>query len=250
MRKYEPRHNFWCADCGRRMFRGPGSLPQGQARCQECRRAVPAHGGKKSPCADCGQPSYGQRCRTCSDKIPRLPRFRSDDDRRTRRRDREAAAPGLSRSARSGLLEAWRKAGRPCAYCPDLADTIDHVVPLVRGGTNYEGNLVPCCRSCNGSKGGRTVAEWRHRRRPSRSFSLMPWMSPPAPKQRVVLLSWDDPAPLFCICPCGAVHQRRSEFCSQGCQARTIYRRKVGIPDDASLYRRAGQSPGDAPRAA
>lgn len=36
---------------------------------------------------------------------------------------------------------------------------IDHVVPLSRGGSNALDNLVPCCTSCNSSKGARLVAD-------------------------------------------------------------------------------------------
>jgi 5-methylcytosine-specific restriction endonuclease McrA len=41
--------------------------------------------------------------------------------------------------------------------------TIDHIVPLARGGTNYEGNLTPACRPCNSSKGTLLLVEWRKR---------------------------------------------------------------------------------------
>jgi hypothetical protein len=32
-------------------------------------------------------------------------------------------------------------------------------VPLNKGGTNLMGNLVPCCLSCNASKGDRILYE-------------------------------------------------------------------------------------------
>lgn len=35
--------------------------------------------------------------------------------------------------------------------------TVDHVVPLSRGGTGYIDNIQPLCRSCNSWKGTRTV---------------------------------------------------------------------------------------------
>src|SRR5262249_46330375 len=40
-----------------------------------------------------------------------------------------------------------------CAYCqgtfvPD-ALTMDHIVPLSRGGRSTKGNVVPCCAACN-----------------------------------------------------------------------------------------------------
>lgn len=46
--------------------------------------------------------------------------------------------------------------GGRCAYCetqldPSLA-TVDHVVPLSRGGLNVLGNKVAVCRPCNAAK--------------------------------------------------------------------------------------------------
>lgn len=39
--------------------------------------------------------------------------------------------------------------------------TIDHRIPLARGGSQWPANLAPCCRRCNGSKGGKTETEYR-----------------------------------------------------------------------------------------
>ena len=50
-----------------------------------------------------------------------------------------------------------------CHYCgkkvgaKDL--TMDHVVPVARGGTSSKGNLVPACDACNKSKKHLTSAE-------------------------------------------------------------------------------------------
>lgn len=38
--------------------------------------------------------------------------------------------------------------------------TIDHVVPLSRGGSNDIANLVPACEGCNRKKGAQTPLEW------------------------------------------------------------------------------------------
>lgn len=57
-----------------------------------------------------------------------------------------------------------RQRGR-CAYCDQPEPTtLDHVVPLVRGGRHSIGNLVWACRPCNTSKGGRLVVEFRYGR--------------------------------------------------------------------------------------
>lgn len=52
-----------------------------------------------------------------------------------------------------------------CAYCdaPEPT-TLDHVVPLARGGRHSIGNLVWACAPCNKSKGARLAVEYRHGR--------------------------------------------------------------------------------------
>lgn len=52
--------------------------------------------------------------------------------------------------------------GGLCAYCEAApGSTLDHVVPLARGGSHSLGNLVPACKSCNCSKGEKFLFEWR-----------------------------------------------------------------------------------------
>ena len=45
--------------------------------------------------------------------------------------------------------------GRPCAACGAPAEHLDHITPLVRGGTDHPTNLQPRCADCNLTKGGR-----------------------------------------------------------------------------------------------
>lgn len=40
--------------------------------------------------------------------------------------------------------------------------TIDHVIPLSRGGTNQKTNVQLMCSSCNSSKQSKTMEEWRY----------------------------------------------------------------------------------------
>lgn len=63
-------------------------------------------------------------------------------------------------------VEDWMKILRDfdyrCAYCRVTGPmTIDHVVPLSRGGRHAYSNLVPCCAPCNSDKANKTVIEWR-----------------------------------------------------------------------------------------
>ena len=43
-----------------------------------------------------------------------------------------------------------------CHYCGNTFKskelTMDHVVPLSRGGKSTKGNIVPCCKDCNNKK--------------------------------------------------------------------------------------------------
>lgn len=79
------------------------------------------------------------------------------------RRARLFAVPNdLTASEWSGILSEFE--GR-CAYCgTDGTMTMDHVIPLVRGGHHIAGNVVPACRSCNSAKGALTAGEFLARR--------------------------------------------------------------------------------------
>ncbi|MFD6279478.1 HNH endonuclease [Streptomyces sp. NPDC060209] len=47
-----------------------------------------------------------------------------------------------------------------CVYCGRRSQTMDHVIPLARGGADDLSNLVPACHACNNSKNDKTPAEW------------------------------------------------------------------------------------------
>ncbi len=51
-----------------------------------------------------------------------------------------------------------------CHYCgavfPPSELTMDHVIPLARGGRSEKFNLVPSCKACNSAKRQLLPAEW------------------------------------------------------------------------------------------
>ena len=49
--------------------------------------------------------------------------------------------------------------GLPCAYCGRIADHVDHIVPLAKGGLHCKANLAPACASCNRGKRDRLLPE-------------------------------------------------------------------------------------------
>ena len=69
--------------------------------------------------------------------------------------------------ARELRKSAWwkrRRAVGRCHYCGRQvgarALTMDHLIPLVRGGRSNKGNLVPACKDCNNKKKHRLAFEW------------------------------------------------------------------------------------------
>jgi 5-methylcytosine-specific restriction endonuclease McrA len=70
------------------------------------------------------------------------------------------------------LLAVCEQQGTDCAYCrvPTVTRpapgerhrerTLDHIVPLSRGGTDTLSNVCCCCRSCNARKQARPVREY------------------------------------------------------------------------------------------
>ncbi|MCK8602536.1 HNH endonuclease [Desulfoferrobacter suflitae] len=61
----------------------------------------------------------------------------------------------------------WRNqiAKGVCYYCghstPPQELTMDHIVPIIRGGRSTRGNLVPACKTCNSKKRYLLPLEWQ-----------------------------------------------------------------------------------------
>lgn len=85
-----------------------------------------------------------------------------------RRLTREVNAPSTLTN------EEWDEARRhfkyACAYCGISEEehlkinkevmNQDHFIPLLSGGGHSKCNIIPSCRTCNSSKGGRDFTEW------------------------------------------------------------------------------------------
>jgi 5-methylcytosine-specific restriction endonuclease McrA len=78
----------------------------------------------------------------------------AEDIRRERRKARELrASPWWKRKRARGL----------CHHCggrfPPRELTMDHLVPVIRGGKSTKGNVVPSCKACNNKRKYRLVFE-------------------------------------------------------------------------------------------
>jgi len=79
----------------------------------------------------------------------------------------EAAIRKERAKAREIRHSAWWKrklAGGHCHYCgkefPIQELTMDHIVPIIRGGKSTKGNMVPACKECNNRKKHMLPIEW------------------------------------------------------------------------------------------
>lgn len=82
------------------------------------------------------------------------------NERRIRPTERVNWPRGLKR-------RLMRRQNSTCVYCAyrrrALSMDIDHIIPVVRGGSNDESNLQVICRPCNQRKGLQTDREFRTR---------------------------------------------------------------------------------------
>ena len=58
---------------------------------------------------------------------------------------------------RSNIFKAW---GYSCAYCGSPANTLDHIHPKSKGGSQLASNLVSCCKDCKLHKGSEDLVSW------------------------------------------------------------------------------------------
>lgn len=236
-----------CEGCG--VLRFPTVKPSGDGRqlCRACRLLAGGFGrgpGERVSivCEACGttchlDPSTAKGRRFCSrDCMNAMRRAKWGDNGKHRRATRERDAEGIRWRDRKALLRKWKKRRQACHYgCGRTADTIDHLIPLVRGGTNYEGNLVPCCKPCNSSKQDKLPIEFRLNRPASSTYMPIRY------RARVVKPAKARPLRGCIVCgfefPTGDTRRRTcgDPICSREWTNRTTrdnYRRRVGIPVD------------------
>lgn len=79
----------------------------------------------------------------------------------------EAAIRAERNKARQLRKTRWwqqKTASGTCWYCGEKVGyanlTMDHVIPLARGGRSTRDNLVPCCKTCNNKKKSSLPVEW------------------------------------------------------------------------------------------
>ncbi|MBI5639378.1 MAG: HNH endonuclease [Nitrospirae bacterium] len=78
-----------------------------------------------------------------------------EEIKRERARARELRkTPWWKRRCSEGVCYFCRKKVHPKEL------TMDHIVPIIRGGKSAKGNLVPACKECNNNKKHLLPLEW------------------------------------------------------------------------------------------
>lgn len=140
-----------------------------QKRCFDCWNKVGLSEKEKEtkPCKVCKISFIPKRRRQihCSTKCFAHSYYyvRDIEKRRLYSRIREAQDRGAEGKY---TVEEWKALknshDNTCLHCrrkePDIKLTIDHIIPISKGGSNYISNLQPLCSSCNSKKGARVLS--------------------------------------------------------------------------------------------
>lgn len=188
-----------CGGCGLDLTGWHGAFIYCSQACRSWRRQHPDGEMRAMPleCGHCGasmahkragavycsrscKSMAGSRRRDAREPDRNAVRYQAERERRIayaieygRRRPEVGKASRARRKAlarEAGILEVsardWRRLcarhDQRCFYCSERKLlTMDHVIPIIRGGRHSIGNIVPACVSCNSSKSRRFIMEWR-----------------------------------------------------------------------------------------
>jgi len=157
--------------------------------CKKCGREKPHHA--HGLCKACYALQYERpliTCRVCGEKRPHLAhglckpcysrqwgvehyeeqiaykrqwRAENRDKYRAMRRRRKARVKGASFVGLVDEAAIYELYNNCCVYCGSRDNlTLDHIVPLSKGGKHISENLLVACGSCNSSKGAKLLEEW------------------------------------------------------------------------------------------
>ena len=122
-------------------------------------------GGRRNICTTCsGRLAYARNPERCKQTVrayqkshPEVVREQKRASNR-RRHGQKAAGRGIKAREWRAIRAAFDDR---CAYCGDPATTMDHVVPLSRGGLHEPENVVPACKPCNFEKHNKMPEDFR-----------------------------------------------------------------------------------------
>lgn len=141
----------------------------GTRQCRKCGAVYPLN---RENFGSNGSGGFRWQCRRCMAAASRKWAQENPDRIHVREQRRQARNQGftITEDLKRRLL---REQANVCALCGMAIASIskcdvDHLVPLARGGTNHESNLVAAHRQCNKEKAAKTLAEYRQWRQLNR----------------------------------------------------------------------------------
>ena len=192
------RESSWCPDCLPFARLKNTSTPIPWRECSHCSGWFVSRGGRRrcAPCLQPREAPRAITCQTCGrrlvvgDEVHPLARYcprpapcqqqawsarhreRHPEQWRARRKRDKAKRRAAKKSADAETfddVEIYDRDGWTCQLCQQriprdvhyldpMAPTIDHIVPLARGGAHVRANVQAAHRSCNTAKGTRPLA--------------------------------------------------------------------------------------------
>lgn len=136
----------YCSACFSKHTGSPGVRERREQRkaglswCKDCRLWLPSEAVSNGRCREHNR--VFDRFRYSLDPLYRI-------ERRQHARSRKRKTAKIPPHYYTWLFDHF--AGK-CAYCGKTATTIDHIIPISKGGQTEPANLLPACVSCNSSK--------------------------------------------------------------------------------------------------
>ena len=104
---------------------------------------------------------YRKNANKVAEKTKKWRQENPDKRKDFRHKRRAKVFGGMPATCSSKIKEMKSKKVGSCSYCGVVMETInltiDHVIPLSRGGKHSPDNLAFACRSCNSSKGAKML---------------------------------------------------------------------------------------------
>ena len=144
------------------MKRGAEVLALGKLTCRTCNADKPLDDFIRDKRKSFGRATV---CKQCIREWARMERHAKVDARRIQsERRRSRLARQTDGTITEKRLRALFSCAEQCPYCQKALGatdkSLDHIVPISKGGLHSIGNVLVCCKDCNTRKGAMNFDDW------------------------------------------------------------------------------------------